>query len=208
MALMCACFLVTAVNLWYSGLILHCNVAHQMVDMTDWSTVCHALDVGCGSGMLLNAVALQLKKERVGGRVVGVDLWLDGGSAHGKTMSATLRNSAMEEVHEYVTCKSGDPRSLPFDDDHFDIVVSALCLHKLGSEYGPRSLSAAHERFKGLQEMVRVLKPGGQAILWDLCHVPEYALKLEQLNMQDIKVSRCISAFMMQSHILSFKKPL
>lgn len=205
MALLSVCFLVTALNLWYCGLILRWKVAQRMVALVDWSSVYQALDVGCGSGILLNVVATQLKKERVGGRVVGVDLWLDGGD--GRTMSSTLRNSAMEGVHEYVTCKSGDARNLPFMDDHFDVVLSALCLHKLGKEYGPRTSFATFERLKGLQEIVRVLKPGGQAIIWDLCHVPEYAHKLKEQNMLDVEVSECFPAFMMQSHILSFKKP-
>lgn len=206
MVLMSACYLVTAVNSWYCGLILRWKVAQRMVGLVDWSSVYTALDVGCGSGKLLNAVASQLKKERVGGRVVGVDLWLDGDNQ--RSMSATLRNSAMEGVHEYVTCKNGDARNLPFMDEYFDVVVSALCLHKLGEEYGPRTSLAASERSKGLQEVVRVLKPGGQAVIWDLCHVPEYVHKLqEQLNMQDVEVSECFPAFMMQSHIVSFKKP-
>eukprot|EP00250_Pteridium_aquilinum_P032077 c44932_g1_i1 orf=62-910(-) len=205
MGLMCVCFLVTAANLWHSSLILRWRVVQQMMDKLDWSCLHLALDVGCGSGMLLNTVASRLKKQRAGGHVVGVDLWLDRGS---KSMSSTLQSAAFEQVHEYVTCKSGDPRSLPFEDDHFDGVMSALCLHKLGSEYGPRTTAANCERLKGLQEIVRVLKPGGQGILWDLCHVPEYAIRLEQLNMCDVKVSSCIPAFMMQSHILTFKKPL
>eukprot|EP00249_Psilotum_nudum_P014232 c24732_g1_i1 orf=738-1583(+) len=208
MGLMSLCFLVTAANLWYCSLVLRWKLAQRMVGMVDWGNVCYALDIGCGSGILLNAVALHLKKERGGGRVVGVDLWMDGeGSC--KTIPSTLRNAAMEEVQEYVTCKSGDPRNLPFLDNQFDVVMSALYLHKLGKEdYGQASLLAAAERSKALQEMVRVLRPGGQAIIWDLVNVPEYANKVRELNMQDVHLSECIPAFMMQSHILYFKKPL
>ncbi|MCO5610806.1 hypothetical protein L7F22_065047 [Adiantum nelumboides] len=191
-------------NLWYSSLILPWHVGQQMLEMVDWSYVCEALDIGCGSGMLLNAVAMRLKKEHTGGSVIGVDLWLDG---DGKSMSSTLQSAVLEQVHQYVMCKTGDPRSLPFEDDQFDLVVSALCLHKLGSDCGPQSTEACCERLKGLQELVRVLKPGGQAVLWDLCHVLEYASKLEDLNMCNVKVSNCIPAYMMQSHIVSFKKP-
>ncbi|MCO5578259.1 hypothetical protein L7F22_032098 [Adiantum nelumboides] len=204
MALMSVCFLVTAANLWYSSLILPWHVGQQMLEMVDWSYVCEALDIGCGSGMLLNAVAMRLKKEHTGDSAIGVDLWLDG---DGKCMSSTLQTAALEQVHQYVMCKTGDPRSLPFEDDQFDLVVSALCLHKLGSDCGPRSTEACYERLKGLEELVRVLKPGGQAVVWDLCHVLEYASKLEDLNMCNVKVSNCIPAYMMQSHIVSFKKP-
>ncbi|KAH7438488.1 hypothetical protein KP509_04G017000 [Ceratopteris richardii] len=202
---MCVCFLVTAANLLYSSLILRWRIAEQMLDMLDWSYVHEVLDVGCGSGILLNAVGLRLKKERAGGGcAVGVDLWLEGGK---KSMSFTLQNASLEIVDEYVTCKTGEPRNLPFEDDHFDAVVSAMCLHKLSSESGPRSAEACEERLKGLQEIVRVLKPGGKAVIWDLCHVNEYAVKLKDLHMSDVKVSSCIPAYMMQSHIVSFKKP-
>lgn len=206
MGLMCVCFWVTAANLWHSSVILRWHVAQQMIDMVDWSCVRRALDVGCGQGMLLNAVASRVKKEGVGGQVVGVDLWLEEGGS--KSLSSALENAALEQVHALVTCRSGDARSLPFDDGHFDAVVSALHMHKLGSENGPGSMAAKHERFKGLEEVVRVLKPGGQGIVWDLCHVPEYVIKLEQLHMCDVEVSSCIPAYMMQSHILSFRKPL
>ncbi|XP_043690308.1 uncharacterized protein LOC122641052 [Telopea speciosissima] len=187
-------------NIFYSSVSLHWEMAQRMINVvSDWSTVKTALDVGCGRGILLNAVALQLKKEGSSGRVVGLDCR--------KTAVATLRKAGMEGVQEYVTCREGDARRLPFADNYFDVVVSAVCLHTVGKEFGHRTAAAAAERMKGLVEVVRVLKPGGVGVLWDLVHVPEYVHRLQELRMEDIRVSERVTAFMVSSHIVSFRKP-
>uniref|UniRef100_A0A0C9S4D3 TSA: Wollemia nobilis Ref_Wollemi_Transcript_25345_1465 transcribed RNA sequence n=1 Tax=Wollemia nobilis TaxID=56998 RepID=A0A0C9S4D3_9CONI len=204
MALLAVMYFITAANIWYSDVILNWKMAQRMVGMVfDWSNVKTALDVGCGRGILLNAVATQLKKEGSCGRVVGVDLWLDAQ----RTMSTTLRTAAIEGVQEKVTCRSGDARNLPFSDNYFDVVVSGVFLHTVGKEFGFKSSAAAAERNKALQEIVRVLKPGGTAVVWDLVCVPEYVLRLHELKMEDIQVSECVAAFMVKSHIVSFRKP-
>lgn len=106
-----------------------------------------------------------------------------------------------------MTCREGDVRSLPFGDNYFDVVVSAVFFHTVGKEYGPRSVEAAAERMRVLGEMVRVLKPGGIGIVWDLLHVPEYVRRLQDLKMEDIRVSERVTAFMVSSHIVTFRKP-
>lgn len=203
MALAAMALLFKAANDWHSKVILHWEISQRMVGMvSDWSNVKTALDVGCGRGILLNTVALQLKKEGSSGRVVGLDLWRDG-----KETMSTLKRAAIEGVEKYVTCRSGDARNLPFMDNYFDVVVSACYLHTVGKEFGHKSSAAAAERTKALQEVLRVLKPGGMAIIWDLIYVHEYVRRLNELKIQDIKVSKCVPAFMAQSHIVSFKKP-
>uniref|UniRef100_A0A2P2QMQ3 Methyltransferase type 11 domain-containing protein n=1 Tax=Rhizophora mucronata TaxID=61149 RepID=A0A2P2QMQ3_RHIMU len=113
----------------------------------------------------------------------------------------------MEGVGEYVTCKEGDVRSLPFGDNYFDVVVSAVFVHTVGKEYGHRTVEAAAERMRALGEMVRVLKAGGVGVVWDIVHVPEYVRRLQELKMEDIMVSERVTAFMVSSHIVSFRKP-
>ncbi|KAJ7533129.1 hypothetical protein O6H91_13G034500 [Diphasiastrum complanatum] len=207
MALMILCFLVSALNVFYSGVVLQWKMIQRMLGMVEgWHGVQSVLDVGCRKGMLLNAVALKLKKEGSGGRVVGVDLWLPGSGAKG-SMSETLRIASIEGVREFVTCKTGNPCDLPLMNDTFDVVVSALCLNNLGEETGRITQAAALQRSRGLLEIVRVLKPGGQAIIWDLLHVPEYNVKLQELGMSDIRISEPVSAFMVPSHVIYFRKP-
>ncbi|KAJ8764697.1 hypothetical protein K2173_007786 [Erythroxylum novogranatense] len=201
MALSGVCLFFAAGNFFYSSLALHHDMTQRMMGCVgDWSTVKLALDVGCGRGILLNSVATQLKKTGSSGRVVGLD-------RSKRTTLSTLRTANMEGVGEYVTCKEGDVRSLPFGDNYFDVVVSALFVHTVGKEYGHRSVEAAAERMRVLGEMVRVLKPDGIGVVWDLVRVPEYVRRLQELKMEDIRVSERVTAFMVSSHIVSFRKP-
>lgn len=130
--------------------------------VADWGSVRRALDVGCGRGMLLCAVALRLKKEGGCRRVVGVDGGKDGALR-------TLKTAGIEGVQEYVTCREGDVRRLPFNDDYFDVVVSGAFLHRVGKELGQKTAAAAAERVRVLGELVRVLKPGALALCGTWC---------------------------------------
>uniref|UniRef100_A0A7N0SXS9 Methyltransferase type 11 domain-containing protein n=1 Tax=Kalanchoe fedtschenkoi TaxID=63787 RepID=A0A7N0SXS9_KALFE len=203
-ALSSICLFFAAGNIFYSSVSLHWDMAQRMVNVVnDWSGVKHALDVGCGRGMLLNTVALQLKKAGSSGRVVGLD--------RKNTTLSTLRTAKMEGVQEYVTCREGDTRRLPFSDNYFDVVVSGLSIHKIGKEHGGKrteeAAAACAERMRVIVEVARVLKPGGVGVIWDLVHVPEYVKRLQELRMEDIRVSERVTAFMVSSHIVSFRKP-
>ncbi|CAH1447700.1 unnamed protein product [Lactuca virosa] len=199
-ALSAVCLFYAAGNMFYSSVALRWDMAQRMVSAVhDWSTVKTVLDVGCGRGILLNAVAMQLKKEGSSGRVVGLD--------RKNTTLSTLRTAGMEGVQEYVTCREGDARRLPFPDNYFDVVVSAGFVHKVGKEFGPKTAAASAERMRVVGEVVRVLKEGGVGVVWDMVHVPEYVLRLQELKMEEIRVSERVTAFMVSSHIVSFRKP-
>ncbi|KAK6134502.1 hypothetical protein DH2020_031736 [Rehmannia glutinosa] len=205
-ALSAVCLFFAAANFFYSAVSLHWDMSQRIVSSVhDWSSVKHVLDLGCGRGILLNAVALQLKKSGSSGRVVGLNPTRSQNRAISPTR--TLRTAGLEGVQEYVTCRAGDPRTLPFSDSYFDVVVSAVFLHTVGKEFGPKSSAAAAERMRVLGEVVRVLKPGGVGVVWDLVHVPEYVQRLNELKMEEIRVSERVTAFMVSSHIVSFRKP-
>ncbi|CAA0813879.1 S-adenosyl-L-methionine-dependent methyltransferases superfamily protein [Striga hermonthica] len=206
-ALSAVCLFFAAANFLYSAVSLHWEMSQRIVSaVPDWSAVRHALDLGCGGrGILLNAVAMQLKKSGSSGRVVGLSpARTRGGSV---SPNHTLRTAGLEGVQEYVTCRPGDPRTLPFSDRYFDVVVSAVFVHRVGKELGVRSAGAAAERMRVLGELVRVLKPGGVGVVWDVVHAPEYVQRLNELRMEDIRVSERVTAFMAASHIVSFRKP-
>ncbi|XP_010487380.1 PREDICTED: uncharacterized protein LOC104765382 [Camelina sativa] len=200
-ALSAVCLLFAAANFVYSDVPLQYEMAQRMVtSVGDWSCVKTALDLGCGRGILLNAVATQLKKTGSSGRVVGLD-------RSKRTTLSTLRTAKLEGVQEYVTCREGDVRTLPFGDNYFDVVVSSVFVHTVGKEHGQKSVEAAAERMRVLGEIVRVVKPGGLCVVWDLLHVPEYVRRLHELKMEDIRLSERVTAFMAGSHIVSFRKP-
>lgn len=103
------------------------------------------LDIGCGTGTLAIAA-----KQRVGpaGRVYGVDASPDLLARAGKKA-----NKAGAEV----VFKNGVVEALPFPEGEFDLVVSTLMLHHLGSK----------ARQQCAQEVRRVLKPGGRVLAID-----------------------------------------
>lgn len=90
LALSSVCLFFAAGNFFYSAVPLHYDMAQRMVgSVNDWSTVKTALDIGCGRGILLNAVATQFKKTGSLGRVVGLD-------CKKRTTLSTLRTAKME----------------------------------------------------------------------------------------------------------------
>lgn len=115
------------------------------------------LDVGCGTGVLARAAA-----ERVGpaGRVCGLD------PNDGMRAVARRRCPGVELVE-------GVAEELPFPDDSFDRVVCQF------------ALMFFTDRTRGLQEMARVLRPGGSMVLLTWASVdtsPGYAAMVDLLD--------------------------
>ena len=131
------------------------------------------LDMGCGRGAVLTAVARRLRS----GRVTGIDLW----SAHdqsGNAREVTLRNASIEGVADRVEIETGDMRAMPFADAAFDVVVSSLAIHNIPSEAG---------RAKAVSEAWRVLKPGGRLAIADIRRTARYAATLRDLGARDVE---------------------
>jgi ubiquinone/menaquinone biosynthesis C-methylase UbiE len=126
------------------------------------------LDMGCGRGAVLTAVARRLRT----GRVTGIDLW----STHdqsGNSRDVTMRNASLEGVRDRIEIETGDMRALPFSDGAFDVVVSSLAIHNIHS-------NAA--RVQGIAEAWRVLKPGGRLAIADIRATKRYAESLSKLG--------------------------
>jgi len=117
------------------------------------------LDVGCGSGILLNEAAKRLPR----GKATGIDVWAP--HTGGGDYELLMKNARAEGAADKSEFKQADVRSLPFDDASFDVIVSSGALHHIGRE------RSDHE--KAMNEMLRVLKPGGQIALWDVTHMIE-----------------------------------
>ncbi|CAI5470887.1 unnamed protein product [Closterium sp. Yama58-4] len=124
------------------------------------------------------------------------------------SMAGALRAAAREGVGALVTCKTGAFDRLPFPDAYFDVVVSALRLHAIASVLEDTDPQAAEkERQRVLQQVARVLKPGGRVIVWDVMHVPAYAEYFRSLGWKHVVVTPGPNAFMLPSHVLSARKP-
>ena len=126
------------------------------------------LDMGCGRGAVLIAVARRLTS----GRVVGIDLWSTRDQP-GNASDVTRRNASLEDVLDRVDIETGDMRALPFADGSFDLVVSSLAIHNIRGNAG---------RARAVSEAWRVLKPGGRLAIADIRSTARYARTLDALG--------------------------
>lgn len=125
----------------------------QMIGAVAWRGDERVLDVGCGNGFVVNEIAKNLTT----GRATGIDLWKT--EAGEQKAAVARRNAVLEGVADRVDIRNADARAMPFDDGTFDVIASSLMLHHAGG---------SADRAQVLQEMVRVLKPGGTLVLYDV----------------------------------------
>lgn len=131
------------------------------------------LDVGCGRGLLLVGAAKRLAT----GKASGLDLWVQADQLH-NGRDAALGNAAAEGVSERVEVLDGDMRSMPFADASFDLVVSNLAIHNVPGPDG---------RQRSIDEIARVLKPGGRVALMDLAFTSDYAAWLQSAGLIEVR---------------------
>ena len=130
------------------------------------------LDMGCGRGAVLTAVARRLTT----GRVTGVDLWSTKDQS-GNSAETTLRNASLEGVSDRIRLETGDMRALPFPAAAFDVVVSSLAIHNIPSAAG---------RAQAIAEAWRVLRPGGRLAIADIRKTRDYAKTLRGLGAANV----------------------
>src|SRR5262249_42553589 len=123
------------------------------------------------------------------GRAVGIDLWQKEDQA-GNSREATLENAAREGVTPRVELIDGDARQMPFEKESFDVILSSWALHNIYDAGGRR---------RALEEIVRVLKPGGRVLITDIRHAWEYAAVFRSLGLVDVNVSAPTFIFMIPS---------
>jgi len=133
------------------------------------------LDAGCGRGLLL----IQAAKHLPGGKAIGVDLWQTMDQS-GNRPEVTLENARRAGVAERVEVRTGDMRELPLPDQSVDAVVASLSIHNIPNQEG---------RAQAIQEIQRVLKPGGKIALLDFMATDEYLATLRSLGWKDIRRS-------------------
>jgi ubiquinone/menaquinone biosynthesis C-methylase UbiE len=117
-------------------------VASKLADCRPIGTLA---DIGCGPGYLVTLIAKRHRELRV----LGLD-------TSNEMVGAAKLNAARLGLSDRVEFRRGDVGALPLADGTLDFAVSTLSLHHW-----------SHPDL-GLAEIYRVLRPGGQVLLFDL----------------------------------------
>lgn len=113
----------------------------KTLDRLDLKRSDRLLDVGCGSGALLQAISRQHPSIRA----TGLDL------------SRKMLDVARGKLNEQTALSIGEAQQLPFRSASFDVVVSCSSLHFWREPKGC------------IREIARVLKPTGRLVITDWC---------------------------------------
>ena len=146
---------------WFYGLIslvpLVRTVHRRFVDgvLARGITAGVGLDLGTGPGY----VATEIARRQPGLRIVGMDL-----SAH--MVEKASRQASQAGLDGRGIWPQGDGHHLPFADATFDLVVSSFALHHWD------------DPLNVLDEMARVLKPGGRYYIADVCREASFVQRL------------------------------
>jgi ubiquinone/menaquinone biosynthesis C-methylase UbiE len=103
------------------------------------------VDIGCGPGYLINAIAKALPCLHI----IGVDI-------SEEMLKVARSKSSSLDLNKRVEYRQGDIQELPFNDNTIDFVISTFSLHHWS------------DPSEALQEIYRVLEHKGQFIIFDL----------------------------------------
>ena len=151
----------------------------KLLNLVPWSGKELVLDVGCGRGLMLIGAAKRLSS----GKAIGIDLWQQQDQSDNNS-AATQANIDIEGVTDLTEVKTADMRELPFAENYFDVVTSNWTIHNLEAEV---------DQLKALDEIIRVLKPGGVVILADIVNQSEYARYFGLRGMVDVTLHNNVS---------------
>ena len=132
----------------------------RILNMYDWKGSEHVLDVGTGLGLLMIGAAKRLTS----GKSTGIDIF-NKYDLSDNTIEQLKINVELENVSDKVEILVENILKTTFPDNHFDVVLSNLCLHNLYKK---------EEREQACVEINRILKSGGKAIISDFKNTGEY----------------------------------
>jgi SAM-dependent methyltransferase len=141
----------------------------NMLRAVDLSGREHVLDVGTGTGHTALAFAPQVAS------VIGLDMT--------EAMLEQARELAVAQGASNVEFELGDAMALPYDSNRFDIVTCRVCAHHFADVP------------KAIEEMARVLRPGGWLLIVDTVS-PEDPAEDTYLN--------CIELIRDPSHVRNY----
>ena len=155
------------------------NIRKLMLSKIDWKGDEMVLDIGSGTGLLMNGAAQHLTT----GKSIGIDIWR-AEDLSDNTLANALSNAEIENVTDKIKIKTEDARNLSFADNTFDVILSQFCLHNIDNKL---------EEEKACFEIARVLKPNGIALIGDYIPTHNYATYLEKAGLKIISSKNYIT---------------
>ena len=179
LGLMALLVLITWVRRQYSfnGGQIMSKVHETILSHMDYDGNGELLEVGCGSG----ALSIRCAKKWPNVRVTGIDYWA---AVYNYSQICCEKNALLEGVGARCHFQPGDARSLDFEDEHFDAVISNYVYHNI----------TGVDRQDLLLESLRVLKKGGVFALNDSMKpllygdMEEFAQNLRNMGYEDVQL--------------------
>jgi arsenite methyltransferase len=150
-----------------------------LLEKIDWKGDEMVLDIGAGTGLLMNGAAKFLTT----GKSTGIDIWR-AEDLSDNTLQNALKNAEIEGVSDKIEIKTEDARQLSFVDNSFDVVLSMFCIHNIDD---------IKEQEKACFEIARVLKRGGTALIGDYIPTHDYARYFEKAGLKVVSSKNYIS---------------
>jgi ubiquinone/menaquinone biosynthesis C-methylase UbiE len=129
----------------------------QLIERSGIKTGMHVLDLGCGSGAFTPFIARTVGEK---GRVYALDIQVD----MLKQLEKKLSRPENRDIKN-IKLIEGNAYELPFEDSFLDLVNMVTVLQEIP------------DRNRALQEVKRVLKPGGFFAVTELFPDPDYPWK-------------------------------
>jgi arsenite methyltransferase len=185
--------LVTAGWMVWSSRVGKQRLVKTLLDRHAWHGDEAVLDIGCGRGLATIEAARRVRS----GHVIGLDRWRMS-DLSGNTPEAARSNAEAAGVGGQVSVETGEATKLPFADASFDVVVSMTVFHNIKTASG---------REMAVEEALRVLRPGGTLLIFDILYTPAYAVTARNAGAQLVALSWPIFLWALPGWSLSARKP-
>jgi len=141
----------------------------RMLGLLAWKGDEQVLDIGTGRGLLMIGAAKKLTT----GKSIGIDIW-NAEDLTGNNVESALSNAELEGVKDKVEILNENAKAMSFANDTFDVILTNMCLHNIYEKDGRKT---------ACNEIGRVLKKGGTALIADFRHVREYKRNFDELGL-------------------------
>jgi len=121
------------------------TATQELIELARFTPDMHILDVGCGTGGSTRRLSYE-----TGCCVTGIDL-------SDEYIDAAVRLTQLLDMGERVKFHAASALALPFTDDTFD------------GAWSIQMNMNVEDKLAWLKEIYRVLKPGGRAVLYEVC---------------------------------------